>query len=74
MFKTCGNPKKGGKTPKSEERRRKGKAVQEDKSVVPSMENLVSDEGYSARYIINTVLWLNVTQGQSNKEAKTAIP
>ncbi|KAM5163426.1 glypican-1 [Mantella aurantiaca] len=43
VFKICGNPKKGGKTPKTEERRRKGKAVQEDKSIIPSMENLVLD-------------------------------
>ncbi|XP_018410336.1 PREDICTED: glypican-1 [Nanorana parkeri] len=43
VFKSCGNPKKGGKTPKADERRRKGKAVQEDKSIVPSMENLVID-------------------------------
>lgn len=43
LFKSCGNPKKGGKTPKVEERRRKGKAAQEDKSTVPSMENLVLD-------------------------------
>ncbi|XP_072263848.1 glypican-1 [Pyxicephalus adspersus] len=43
VFKSCGNPKKGGKTPKVEEKRRKGKAIQEDKSTVPSMENLVLD-------------------------------
>ncbi|XP_075057796.1 glypican-1 [Mixophyes fleayi] len=42
VFKTCGNPKKGNKGTKPEEKR-KGKAVPEDKSTVPSMENLASD-------------------------------
>ncbi|XP_069831646.1 glypican-1 [Dendropsophus ebraccatus] len=43
VFKSCGNPKKGNKGPKTEERKRKGKAAQEDKSTIPSMDNLVSD-------------------------------
>ncbi|KAM9315813.1 glypican-1 [Gastrophryne carolinensis] len=43
VYKSCGNPKKSGKTSKPEDRKRKGKAVPEDKSTVPSMVNLVSD-------------------------------
>ncbi|XP_068136824.1 glypican-1 [Hyperolius riggenbachi] len=43
VFKTCGNPKKSGKTTKQEERRRKGKAVPDDKATVPSMDNLIAD-------------------------------
>ncbi|KAG9494411.1 hypothetical protein GDO78_001979 [Eleutherodactylus coqui] len=41
IFKSCGNLKSKGS--KTEERKRKGKAVPEDKSTIPSMENLVSD-------------------------------
>ncbi|KAM4772637.1 glypican-1 [Rhinophrynus dorsalis] len=43
VFKSCGNPKKSSKGSKAEERKRKGKATQEDKSAPPSMDNLVSD-------------------------------
>ncbi|XP_075717407.1 glypican-1 [Rhinoderma darwinii] len=43
VFKSCGTPKKGIKGSKTEEKKRKGKAVPEDKSTIPSMDNLVSD-------------------------------
>ncbi|KAM4695195.1 glypican-1 [Discoglossus pictus] len=43
VFKSCGNPKKSNKGTKPEERRRKGKAVQDDKSAVMAMGNLVAD-------------------------------
>ncbi|CAJ0922126.1 unnamed protein product [Ranitomeya imitator] len=43
VFKSCGNAKKANKGSKSEERKRKGKAAPEDKSPIPSMDNLVSD-------------------------------
>ncbi|KAG8445440.1 hypothetical protein GDO86_010280 [Hymenochirus boettgeri] len=43
VFKICGNPKKSSKGPKPEERRRKGKAAQEEKTAVANMENLISD-------------------------------
>ncbi|MEE6500929.1 hypothetical protein FKM82_003994 [Ascaphus truei] len=43
VFKSCGNPKKNNKGLKAEERRRKGKAAQEDKSSVLTLEKLVSD-------------------------------
>ncbi|OCT78827.1 glypican-1 [Xenopus laevis] len=43
VFKACGNPKKTNKGSKSEERRRKAKATQEEKSAVAIMDNLISD-------------------------------
>ncbi|XP_053565838.1 glypican-1 [Bombina bombina] len=43
VFKSCGNPKKTNKGAKTEERRRKGKAAQDDKSTVVAMDNLVLD-------------------------------
>ncbi|CAH2246625.1 glypican-1 [Pelobates cultripes] len=80
IFKVCGNPEKintekSNRSSKSEERRRRGKGIQEDKSSLGSAENLVSDikmmlSDYQDYWVSLPNLFCNekITAGPANED------